>query len=97
LLTVKVTVVVIMVFGGSMLALVVVYNQFLKNMMTEQDRDVAQHGQPRVDSDPWVEGAGIKTTRATSCMLCFPRQAYALSTLHAYGSWTLPNAVLCLQ
>jgi hypothetical protein len=50
-LTAKVTVVVIMVFGGSMLALVVVYNQFLKNMMTEQDRDVAQHGQPRVNSD----------------------------------------------
>jgi hypothetical protein len=43
-LTAKVTVVVIMVFGGGMLALAVMYNQFLKNMMTEQDRDVAQHG-----------------------------------------------------
>jgi uncharacterized membrane protein YgdD (TMEM256/DUF423 family) len=44
-LTAKVTVVGIMVFGGSMLALAVMYNQFLKNIMTEQDRDISQHGQ----------------------------------------------------
>jgi hypothetical protein len=45
-LTAKVTVAVTTVIGGSMLGLSVLYGQLLDNLITDQDREVAQHGHP---------------------------------------------------
>lgn len=45
-LTAKVTVAVTTAVSGSMLGLSVLYGQLLDNLITERDREVAQHGHP---------------------------------------------------
>jgi hypothetical protein len=45
-LTAKVTVAVTAAVGGSMLGLSVLYGQLLDNLITDRDREVAQHGHP---------------------------------------------------
>ena len=45
-LTAKVTVAVTTAVGGSMLGLSVLYGQLLDNLITDRDREVAQHGHP---------------------------------------------------